>query len=80
MQVDRCHKPQAQQRRRTGEAVRRSCHDTRGGEPQAPEGHEAQADDKVEDRVQRGEDPPRTLSGRFFLKQFENIAQGLGFL
>lgn len=49
-------------------------------QPQAPEGHEAQADDEVEDRVQRGEDPPRTLSGRFLLKQFENIAQGLGLL
>ena len=64
--IDRLDRPQ--QRRRTGEAVRRSCHDTRGGEPQAPEGHEAQADDEVEDRVQRGEDPPRTLPGRFLLK------------
>lgn len=25
-------------------------------------------DDKVKDRVQRGDDPPRTLPGRFLLK------------
>lgn len=41
---------------------------TRGGDAQHRQGQKPEPDDEVEDRVQRGDDPPRTLPGRFLLK------------
>lgn len=61
-------KPTPKSAGRPGDAVRRSrCH-TRGGDAQHRQGQKPEPDDKVKDRVQRGDDPPRTLPGRFLLK------------
>lgn len=38
------------------------------GDAQHRQGQKPEPDDKVKDRVQRGDDPPRTLPGRFLLK------------